>query len=234
MAASPVVELYRKKRVWWRLDILPFAACHTVAHVYAWRALARGWRQELIVSMIAIPMLLTLQLLTFLGTRWSVRWKCTVAYDRCSSWKQAKWALVIPPKNGGRSGLVTLHHDATKGSEVWFAFQKQTYVATSKGWEALTSPFARMPLRDYATQCRSGIQTIEELEAARAKWGANEFIIPDPTFLELFEECEYHVRLNSRDRVRLAGTTWRRSSSSKSPAASSGPSTNIGSTAPSR
>lgn len=232
---APFVELYRKKVTILRLDVVPFAICHTIAHAHAWSALSRASQNELIFSMIGIPTLLILQLLTFLGTRWSVSWKCFVAYDRCLSWETAEWALVIPRHNGGRSGLVPLHHDLSKGSDAWFTFQKQTFVrdaAAMVGWSILTSPFEGMPLHKYFENCRRGIETSNELASARAKWGANEFQIPDPSFLELFEEYLNRVSKRSErslyERNLRAGIILHLFLSSKLPAACCGPWTSTG------
>lgn len=232
---APSVQLYRKKVTLLRYDVVPFAICHTVAHAHAWSALSRASQHELIISMIAIPTLLILQLLTFLGTRWSVTWKCFVAYDRCLSWETAQWVLVIPQHNGGRSGLVPLHHDLSKGSDAWFTFQKQTFVrdaAAMVGWTILTSPFERMPLRKYSEKCRQGIETSHELALARAKWGANEFQIPDPSFFELFEEHSTRVFKIPNDSFTknclLAGIILHLFSYSKWRAACCGPWTSTG------
>lgn len=165
---------------------MPFLVCHTAVHLFAWRALNSGNRDDFVLCLIGIPLLLVLQLLTFLGTRWSVQWKCAVSFSRTSE-DDGEWALVEPEKNGGRPGLVKLERDEVKG--LYFSFQKRTYVREKGEWVALSSPHAGMTVREYAKALSGGSGLSDaELVRARAKWGENEFKIPDPTFFELFEE----------------------------------------------
>lgn len=173
------VELYRLKKPWMRWDIGPMFVGHAVLHTQAWLALQREG-PELRWLMVAMPCLVVAHLLTFLGTRWSVRWKCMVAYERVGSWEKAEWALATPPKNGGKRALCR-----TQGTQ--FSFQKRNFVldaASSCGWSALGSPYCGMTVGEYAQQWRQE----QDVDEQRRLFGPNEFEIPDPTFAELFEE----------------------------------------------
>ncbi|CAM9782569.1 unnamed protein product, partial [Choristocarpus tenellus] len=154
---------YTPRTMLWRLDVVPFALLYALVYTQAssWTGdgvaiWSRVWGREKLALLLALPMVILAQLLVFLFTRWSVRFKCFVAYRRVTSVDHATVVRVVPAPHCGSEELVQLQRrtpdaerselerlkmgrESTSGAieaagqrfalpEVWFIFQQTKFV----------------------------------------------------------------------------------------------------------
>lgn len=153
--------------------------------------------QEIALYLFPIP--LALHFALFIASTGSPRLRCLLGHTAVQDSDAADTVFVRAARNAGKDRIVQVCRGTAKGSvsvfgysydipRRWFEFQKKVYDFVD-GTE--TSPFAKRP---YPT--RGGVAAIlscsghdeDSYEAALSLWGSNEFDIPLPTFLELYQE----------------------------------------------
>jgi cation-transporting ATPase 13A1 len=182
----PMFRLYAELPPWRRLDVWPFAVVYAALNFTAWRCELCSNTGVVRVCLIAAPIVLLLHFLSFLSLQWSVRSQCLLGYSPVARTDLATHVLSIPTSvGGGADALEPLLR--TREGGVWFAFQQKVYQSQSGGsnFEPLDYPDA-WALGDYLRS--HGFASAAAVQAARDKFGANEFAIPNPSFGELFKE----------------------------------------------
>ena len=159
---------------------------------------------ELKMALFGIPVLLSLQVLIFLVSQWSMSLKCSLGYVSVKTIPEANMVHVVAAKNAGKDRIVpvmmikvdpkqpkamevsianTKYHCYTK----FFEFQKVKYEYDPKeknNFVKSESPTTGK-VQDFLT-C-TGVAEQDRLMCMQ-KWGINEFDIPIPPFLDLYME----------------------------------------------
>jgi len=212
------VQLYREVQKWERIDVWIFAALHVVnlALLYLSAAAAGDdagtvndgvlfWGFKLPLLHVALlPVLAVLQLLTWLGTHWSVQFNAlitmrAVASDRAllvHPMRHTVHAMVVPSKPTEAVGLcklasVRLRREAGGEHEMvpMFEFHKRRYLwdGDENRWKKVLFPVCES-MSFYASS--RGLRDDDAIADAVTKWGDNSFEIPLPTDKELFaKQC---------------------------------------------
>lgn len=178
------VRCYARRALHWRLDVAPLCAAYAAAFG------AYALRPELEeVAVVGTPCLVLAHLLLFLATHWSVRVRCATQLYACPP---ARASLVCAEPASGAPRLCPLEREAAAPDAFFFTYHKRKYLlgAAGKGGGSPSCRKLRMPssepLSHYA-EC-AGLQTPAAVEAARARYGSNDFSIPRPAFSELLQE----------------------------------------------
>ena len=144
------------------------------------------------VLLVVLP---GLQLLTWLGTHWSVKFKALVTMQRVSKVEDAVHAMVVPSKVSAQAGLCAIEKvdlrapDSKVQPVATFEFQKRRYLweAGEKKWQKVSFPVSET-MRLYSSS--RGLADDDAVADATARWGLNSFEIPLPTFKDLYaEQC---------------------------------------------
>ena len=163
------------------------------------------------VALIALPILLSGQVLLFLLSQWSMRLKTRLGFRPCTSVQAATHAHVVAAKHAGQDRIVPLqfqpptelllpgsslalreHRVQIAGSkygmsELRFDFQKVVYE-----FDQDRNTFIRMqypvsgPIKSFLAY--RGLGDEKDGAVATGKWGLNFFDIPLPAFLDLYIE----------------------------------------------
>ena len=212
-----VASLHRAVPVPARLDVWPFVAAQTVnlALLASGAQTAGGsndagsthgvmlWGFSLPLLHVAlVPVLAVLQLLTWLGTHWSVKFRAVVTMQGVKDDKEfldrqgrgAVYAMVVPSKPTEHVGMcsveaVELRSKDSRDKErvPMFEFHKRRYLwdESEKKWNKVTFPVGES-MAFYANS--RGLLDDDAVVDAAARWGINSFEIPLPTFKELYSE----------------------------------------------
>jgi len=244
------------KPVFWlfRLDVLPFVVLYLVFFSFAMNANTTSTY----VGLIALPVLFSVHLFLFLMAQWSVRVRCALGYKLVKEVDQAEIVHITAAQNAGMDRLVkllsnnyfaeaksvTIMNKSFDITRERLDFQKVVY-----NFDSDKNTFARL---DYPTRATvqnvlswRGHNAAVDVGLSQLRWGANEYDIPIPNFLDLylvshhsiFSECPFC--LNSRSCTAFSNKTnritWSRHSlCSRCCACSYGAWTTTGTTACSR
>ena len=145
---------------------------------------------------VLLPVLAVLQLLAWLGTHWSVKFKALVTLKPVKNVTQAAQVLVEPSKPTMKVGLcalekVCLRNTASNVEEelASFDFHKRRYLwePGEKKWQKVAFPVGES-MRFYANS--RGLPDDDAVCDAARRWGVNSFEIPLPTYKQLYaEQC---------------------------------------------
>ena len=159
---------------------------------------------KLKLALFGIPVLLSLQVLIFLVSQWSMGVKCSLGYISVKTIPEATMVHVVAAKNAGKDRIVPvmmirLDPKQPKSMEVsiakrkyhcyikFFEFQKVKYEYDPKeknNFVRSESPTTGK-VQDFLTY--AGVEEQNRLLCMQ-KWGINEFDIPIPPFLDLYME----------------------------------------------
>ncbi|KAK7350766.1 hypothetical protein VNO77_09701 [Canavalia gladiata] len=183
------VDLLRKKRWPWRLDVWPFTIIYG-----AWISIILP-SLDFVDAAIVLGALFSLHILVWLFTGWSVDFKCFAHYSKVKNIHQADSCKITPAKFSGSKEVVPLHcRKSSAGSssavdleEIYFDFRKQCFVySKEKGtFCKLTYP-TKETFGYYLKSTGHGSEA--KVLAATEKWGRNVFDYPQPTFQKLMKE----------------------------------------------
>lgn len=192
------VVLY--KPVFWlfRLDVFPFVSSYAI---FFGMCFTTGKLQY--VGLIALPILFAIHLFLFLLAQWSVKVRCRLGYSIVGDVSKAETVHVIAAHNAGMDRLVKLlsnsYFSEAKSVRIVqkeFAitreridFQKVVY-----NFDKDRNSFVRL---DYPTSAPvkeflewRGHATPQDIGMSLMRWGANEYDIPIPNFLDLYLVCK--------------------------------------------
>lgn len=183
------VKYLRKRKVLRRLDVLPFIPLYAVGFLM----LSQPEERIRLLGFLCIPVVLVLHIVLFLVAQSSLKLKSLISFRKVEEIDQATHAFV---SMDGYSEIVDLVLRLEKYSarivgkvfqlsEISFEFRKLVfYYSLEKNSfvkvDYLTS-FDSSELNLY-----SGYKSAVEVNSAQKIWGANEFDIPIPGFLDLF------------------------------------------------
>ncbi|KAJ6744508.1 CATION-TRANSPORTING ATPASE [Salix purpurea] len=97
------VDLIRKKKWPWRLDVLPFAVLYAIWMVTIVPSI------DIVDALIVLGGLVSIHVLTLLFTAWSIDFKCFVQYSKVNDIYAADSCKVTPAKFSGSKEVVPLH-----------------------------------------------------------------------------------------------------------------------------
>ncbi|CAH8303974.1 unnamed protein product [Eruca vesicaria subsp. sativa] len=183
------VDLCRKKRTAWRLDVWPFAILYAT------------WLTTIVPSLdftdalIVFGGLLATHILVLLFTMWSVDFKCFVQFSKVNSINQADACKVTPAKFSGAKEVVPLHFrsqmtgSSSSGEmeEIFFDFRKQRFMYSKELGAFSKLPYPTKETFGHYLKC-TGHGTEAKVATATEKWGRNVFDYPQPTFQKLLKE----------------------------------------------
>ena len=138
--------------------------------------------------------LLTLQVLAWLVTKWSVDLRALFTTSQAESVTAAELVKVIPIANAGTAEICKLekgNRDELSGDNISFLFQKRRFLYRPEQKSFAPLKYALdsepKPLLKTFQQSR-GLETDEKIAKVQQHYGDNTFDIPIPTFTELFKE----------------------------------------------
>ena len=143
-----------------------------------------------------IPLLLIMQLVTHLGTYWSVEFKALATMKRVDDINDATVVKVKPSKVTEKVGICELAKltlkpamDKKKEEVLSFEFHKRRYI-----WDADNKKFNKVEFPVHLSfgqyLSATGYKDESDIEDATHRWGINSFQIPLPSFSELYlEQC---------------------------------------------
>ncbi|KHN31223.1 Putative cation-transporting ATPase [Glycine soja] len=183
------VDLLRKKRWPWRLDVWPFAILYG-----AWLSTILP-SLDFIDAAIVFGALVSLHILVFLFTGWSVDFKCFAHYSKVKNIDQADSCKITPAKFSGSKEVVPLHSRKSSAAsssavdleENYFDFRKQCFVHSKEKGTFCKLSYPTKETFGYYLKC-SGHGSEAKVLAATEKWGRNVFDYPQPTFQKLMKE----------------------------------------------
>ncbi|KAH1245950.1 hypothetical protein AAZX31_06G153600 [Glycine max] len=183
------VDLLRKKQWPWRLDVWPFAILYG-----AWLSAILP-SLDFVDAAIVFGALVSLHILVFLFTGWSVDFKCFAHYSKVKNIDQADSCKITPAKFSGAKEVVPLHsRKSSAGSssavdleENYFDFRKQCFVYSKEKGTFCKLSYPTKETFGYYLKC-SGHGSEAKVLAATEKWGRNVFDYPQPTFQKLMKE----------------------------------------------
>lgn len=184
------------KPVFWlfRLDVLPFVITYSIFF-----ALCFSTGPTQYIGLVALPILFSVHLFLFLLAQWSVKVRCRLGYSTVSDVSKADTVHVVAAHNAGMDRLVKLLSNSyfaeakkVRIMEKDFAitrerldFQKVVY-----NFDKDRNSFVRL---DYPTSAPvkqflewRGHATPQDVGMSLMRWGANEYDIPIPNFLDLY------------------------------------------------
>jgi len=122
-----------------------------------------------------------------MAQQWSMTWRIRVGYRTTRSLPSASHCCCFPPPNSGSPEIVPISRPGTAPhATATVVYQSATWSTNDGGstWIPLDYPTSH-PLSTYHAPAG-----LSDLDTSRAKYGKNEFIIPDPEFITLFlEQC---------------------------------------------
>ncbi|CAG8543740.1 13391_t:CDS:10, partial [Ambispora leptoticha] len=181
-------SLHIPRPLQWHAYVWPFVCLYII-----WLCIYLFAYDEFLASeewtFLTLGSLITTNALLFLSCQWSVRLK---AFFTCKGVKvneihKARVIKIIPAPHKGKGEICPLHH--AENGEISFQYQKRKFIwdEDRKEFYKLAYPSdAATLLRDY--QNHNGLQSNDEIDATKEKYGFNRFEIPLPTFRELFKE----------------------------------------------
>ncbi|KAH1255269.1 putative manganese-transporting ATPase PDR2 [Glycine max] len=183
------VDLLRKKRWPWRLDVWPFAILYG-----AWLSTILP-SLDFVDAAIVFGALVSLHILVFLFTGWSVDFKCFAHYSKVKNIDQADSCKITPAKFSGSKEVVPLHSRKSSAAsssavdleENYFDFRKQCFVHSKEKGTFCKLSYPTKETFGYYLKC-SGHGSEAKVLAATEKWGRNVFDYPQPTFQKLMKE----------------------------------------------
>ena len=104
--------LYRPRKTWQRLDVLPFGVAYFVLH--AWTLFHDGEGRPPALALLLFPLVLAAHAVTFFLGAWSVEARCAIGWVavRPDDYREATVVRVVPADavvgGGGRDQLVPL------------------------------------------------------------------------------------------------------------------------------
>lgn len=175
-----------------RVDIAPFVAVETVL-VLAYALLAASDEQLAFFILCALPVIVCVHALVYLSASWSTHICAYLRYRRHTIAELARATHVIctPAPHCGQAVIrplnVTPPSSSSGAASVHFVFQQIVLRLDREAGVFRPRAFPdRLPLEAYAA-C-AGLKSADEIRAAAAAFGANEFAIPSADFWEMFQE----------------------------------------------
>ncbi|XP_074308297.1 putative manganese-transporting ATPase PDR2 [Silene latifolia] len=180
------VDLLRKRRTPWRLDVWPFAIIYAL-----WSAMIVP-SLDFTDALIVLGGIAAFHILVLLFTAWSVDFKCFVQFSKVDNIHQADSCKIIPAKFCGSKEIVPLEFRKIAGSsndeeEIYFDFRKQRFIFSMDKETFYKLPFPTKESFGYYLKS-TGHGTEAKAVAATEKWGRNAFEYPQPTFQKLMKE----------------------------------------------
>ncbi|KAJ6762341.1 CATION-TRANSPORTING ATPASE [Salix koriyanagi] len=183
------VDLIRKKKWPWRLDVLPFAVLYAIWMVTIVPSI------DIVDALIVLGGLVSIHVLTLLFTAWSIDFKCFVQYSKVNDIYAADSCKVTPAKFSGSKEVVPLHirqqvaASSTPGDveEYYFDFRKQCFIYSKENGTFRKLPYPTKETFGYYLKS-TGHGSEAKVAAAVEKWGRNVFEYPQPTFQKLLKE----------------------------------------------
>ncbi|KAB5511768.1 hypothetical protein DKX38_028796 [Salix brachista] len=152
------VDLIRKKKWPWRLDVLPFAVLYAIWMVTIVPSI------DIVDALIVLGGLVSIHVLTLLFTAWSIDFKCFVQYSKVAA--------------SSTPGDV---------EEYYFDFRKQCFIYSKENGTFRKLPYPTKETFGYYLKS-TGHGSEAKVAAAAEKWGRNVFEYPQPTFQKLLKE----------------------------------------------
>ncbi|KAJ6927009.1 manganese-transporting ATPase PDR2 [Populus alba x Populus x berolinensis] len=183
------VDLIRKRKWPWRLDIFPFAILYAIWMVTVVPSI------DIVDAFIVLGGLVAIHVLVLLFTAWSVDFKCFVQYSKVNDIRAADTCKVTPAKFSGSKEVVPLYirqQSATSsspgdGEEIYFDFRKQWFIYSKENETFCKLPYpTKETFGHYLKSTGHGSEA--KVAAATEKWGRNVFEYPQPTFQKLLKE----------------------------------------------
>lgn len=183
------VDLLKKRHWPWRLDVWPFVVLYVV------------WMVTIVPTIdftdaaIVFGGLLTVHILTFLFTAWSVDFRYFVQYSKVNDFNQADACKITPAKFSGSKEIVELHFrrplksnsTAEDIEEIYFDFRKQRFIYSKEKKTFSKLPYPTKESLGYYLK-NTGHGSEAKVAVATDKWGRNVFEYPQPTFQKLMKE----------------------------------------------
>ncbi|KAI9310292.1 hypothetical protein BX666DRAFT_2009139 [Dichotomocladium elegans] len=181
-----VASLHRPLPRQWHLYIWPFASMlyPVWTYIYLFKYDIYLGSQEW--TFVSLGSIITLHALFFLVCQWSVSIKALFTCVKESDINKATIIKIIPFRHQGIGTLCEIEHNE---GDICFYFQQNKYIwnPDKKQFELLVYPSdLNPPIRTY--QSLKGLSTKKEIESVRRVYGPNRFVIPMPTFADLFKE----------------------------------------------
>ena len=180
-----------------RLDVGPFLILYGLLFSLSY------FPDTHIFSLFAIPVVLLLQLLVFLISKWSLHFKLILGYDVMNDVTKAQYVFIETSKYMGKNRVepLLIRPKHTKKALIiadqkfdynvlFFQFQNLIYgyCEEKKKFERESYP-NKGSIQSYLNH--KGHSNIELVVDGFAKWGANVFEIPIPLFLDLYVVCYF-------------------------------------------
>jgi len=177
-----------------RLDVWPFFFVYgTWVNVQVIGYLKEDVSVPFWVTQLSGLVLISLHVLLYLFTIWSVEVRCLVRYRKVRGVEEATFVKVVPHKFTGTKEIVGMERkdetaeDGRKYIQYSFSFRKLKFL-----WNAEDSMFAKLkyPTKKTFDEYRksSGYGTESQVMAALDTWGLNKFVVPIPAFWDLLKE----------------------------------------------
>jgi hypothetical protein len=187
--------LFRPVHWLMRLDVSPFIVLYTIFFALS---LSKDMLQ-VYAGLIVLPILFSIHLFLFLLAQWSVKVRCMLGYQKVTEMSKASTIHVTAAQNEGMDRLVRLatNNFFTEPKSVRIMdksfsitrerleFQKVAY-----HFDADRNTFARLDYPSSSTLQSvlswTGHTASDSIALSLMRWGANEYDIPIPNFLDLY------------------------------------------------
>ena len=183
--------------VFWALrwDVMPFAISYSLLFI------CTQSNNEVLVygSLIALPIMFSMHLFLFLMAQWSVKVRCWLGYRLVNDLKQAHTVRISAAQNAGADRLVKLSVNNLFSEPININILGETFRITKErldfqkvvyNYDDDRNNFIRL---EYPTNAAvksflhwRGHPTSQSVGLSLMRWGANEYDIPIPNFLDLY------------------------------------------------
>ncbi|KAF5176630.1 Manganese-transporting atpase [Thalictrum thalictroides] len=183
------VDLLKKRKWTWRLDMWPFAILYLLWVVTVVPSL------DFVDATIVFGGLVALHVLVLLFTAWSVDFRCFVHYSKVKDIHHANACKITPTKFSGSKEVVELQFrkipraatTVADMEEIYFDFRKQCFIFSKEKDTFCKLPYPTKESLGYYLKC-TGHGSEAKVAVAIEKWGRNVFEYPQPTFQKLMKE----------------------------------------------
>ncbi|KAJ1829546.1 putative cation-transporting ATPase 1 [Coemansia sp. RSA 2599] len=184
--------LHRKRPTLQHAYVWPFALVYPFwLYIYTLRYDDFLGSQE--ITALSLVIMLMSQLLVFLMCQWSVNLKALFTCQRVSDPYDAELVKIIAADHLGKSALcpmvygVNVHDESRPQLSFTFQALKYVYEEDKNTFNPISYPSESCPPLGELQES-NGLSSEVDVKEALETYGVNKFVIPVPTFIELFKE----------------------------------------------
>ncbi|BGP22124.1 putative cation-transporting ATPase 1 [Rhodotorula toruloides] len=184
------LQLVNPLPTWARVYVLPWLVAYPLAY-HAFYNRYDDWIRSIEWTFLLCIVLFGGHALSFLFTRWSMRFRARGEARHVEDLATAQQVMVLPKLHRGKPEMCKIQRSQRPGQPdlIYFSYQRDKYMfnRSASTFGRVSYPCDGAPALS-TFQTSKGLATATAIEQARTDFGKNEFDIPVPTFGELFAE----------------------------------------------